>query len=390
MKRLLIVGSEVPNFPNIRWDEWGTANPLDYQGLLLDCRDPRLIPNHASVAGSLLTFVNNGHTAYVLLPEAKNLSAGALTFLPHYYLYVEQATGQTLNVKAADPLFGNYRGVLTGHEICFRLQQLNNTPSWQIVSGIVDNVSRPVCGKLQSIYLLHPPTTKLEQKAFKIIIEHFQPDPMPISSVPKPSWVDQAASAIPGVTEIQAARASVEAEIQQKREQLSREEEKLRHLSSWSDLLWVEGLQLQIRVGEALSLFGVAATSSDPSGHTGDLVADEAGVRFVFEVTGSSGTIGIEKGRQLMQWVSDSPDPANTKGVLVANAFRNDPPDKRPPADRRIFVQELERLAERYHLALLDVRELYRIVCMKLAGQTVDKAIVIDTLSSDGVVRFPV
>src|SRR5260370_2378082 len=268
---------------------------------------------------------------------------------------------------------------------------MNNTSTLQLFDGIVDNVSRPICSKVQSIYLLHPPSRKLEQKALKVIIEHFGPDPIPISSVPKPSWIDEAASAIPGVAGIQAVRTSMRTEIQQKSKLLEIEEEKLRQLSSWADLLWLEGLPLQAKVSEALNLLGIAAASSDPSGHTSDLAADEPGVHFVFEVTGTSGTIGIEKGRQLMQCVADAPDPANSKGVLIVNAFRNEPPDRRPPTpDRRVFVLELERLAERYHMALLDVREIYRVVCAKLSGQAVDKTTIVNGLSGDGVVRFQV
>jgi hypothetical protein len=391
MRRLLIVGSEVPNFASIPWSDWNSGNALDYQGLLLDFRDPKFLPNQGSIAVTLTSLVNNNHTAYILLPEAKSAPSNALTFLFNYYIYIEKAVGQTLKVNAGEPFFEAYRSALTGHEICFRLQQLPNTSGWPIFTGIIDNVSRVICCKVASIYLLHPPSKKLEQKALKVIIDHFKPDPFPISNVSKPSWVDQAASALPGVADIQAVRASLRQEIQLKSEQLKLEEERLRKLSSWADLLWLEGLPLQTKVSEALNLLGISSGTSDPSGHTCDLTADEAGTHFVFEVTGSSSTIGIEKGRQLMQWVTESADPANAKGVLVASAFRGDPPDKRPPTpDRRIFVIELERFAARYHLALLDIRELYRVLCMKLSGQTVDKSQIVNGLSADGVVRFEV
>jgi hypothetical protein len=390
MRRLLIVGLEVPNFPSIPWAEWNTGNALDYQGLLLDLRDSKFLPHQNSIAVTLTSLVNNNHTAYIVLPGAGSNSA--LTLLYNYYMYVEKAVGQTLKiVNPGDPFFEVYRSALVGHEICFRLQQLPNTSGWPIFNGIIDNVSRVICCKVASIYLLHPPSKKLEQKALKVIIDHFKPDPFPISSISKPSWVDQAASALPGVAEIQTVRASLGQEIQLKSDQLKLEEERLRELSNWADLLWLEGLALQTKVAEALNLLGISTGTSDPSGHTSDLTADEGGTHFVFEVTGSSGTIGIEKGRQLMQWVTESSDPANAKGVLVASAFRNEPPENRPPTpDRRIFVIELERFASRYHLALLDIRELYRVVCMKLSGKTVDKSQIVNGFSADGVARFDV
>ena len=337
MRRLLIVGAEVPNFASVPWAGWSAANALDYQGVLLDLRDQRFAPNQASIATTLMSLVNNGHAAYVLLPEAKDASGprNALTFLPDYHVFLEQAAGLTLKLNLGDPFFINYINALSGHEVFSRFHQLPNVSAWPIFTGIVDNVSRVICAKVASVYVLHPPARKLEQKAFKIIIEHFRPDPPPISTVAKPAWVDEAASAIPGVSQLQTVRAGIRAEIQQKSDQLAAEEEKLRALSSWADLLWLEGLSLQGKVSEALKLLGITTNSDDPSAHSSDLVADESGVHFVFEVTGTTGTIGIEKGRQLMQWVADAPDPANSKGVLIANAFRNDPPAQRPRDPQR-------------------------------------------------------
>ena len=54
------------------------------------------------------------------------------------------------------------------------------------------------------------------------------------------------------------------------------------------------------KVAGALNLLGIPATTSDPSRHTCDLSAVASGTYLAFEVTGSHGTIGIEKGRQLM------------------------------------------------------------------------------------------
>jgi hypothetical protein len=390
VRRLLIVGTDVPNFPSVSWSEWESANPLDFQGLVLDCRRPERLPSEISINHVLMTLANNGHTAYVILPDASALGPGkgSVSWIPDFKLLMSPGSGRTLNVKSNDSLFENYKTVLAEYEMYFQLVP-NVHQVW--VAGVVDNVSRVICAKTRTIYLLHPPPQKLEQKALKIIIENFKPEPFPISSVSKPSWVDQAASQLPGVADVQAALTVVRGEIKQKHEQLRAEEDKLLQLCGWADLLWLEGLQLQEKVNAALNLISVASSSSSASGHTCDLSADESGTHFVFEVTGSSRTIGIEKGRQLMQWVTDAVDPNSAKGVLIANAFRNEPPEKRPPSpDHKVFVHELEKFAEKYHLALLDVRELYRIVCLKLTGKTIEKSTVLNALLADGVVRFPI
>jgi hypothetical protein len=356
--------------------------------LLLDCRKTSELPDQYSIMQTLNALVSHGHSAYLILPEAASLSTfrNPVAWVPNAQLFARAASGQTLKLQLAD-FFENYIKVMLGHEIYFELQAPAGRPT-NLTPGIVNNVSQAICGRISSIYLLHPPAKKFEQKALKVLIEHFKPDPLSTPSVNKPNWVDQEVLGIPGVAEIQVSRTSILEQIDKKNEELKIADQKLEVISGWADLLWMEGIPLQNKVQDALNLLGVPATSEDPSGHTGDLVANEAGIHFVFEVTGSNGTIGIEKGRQLMQWVADAPDPVGSKGVLVASPFRNEPPPKRPPTEKRIFVRELEALAEKYHLALLDIRELYRLICLHLSGNSVSKPIVLEGLQTDGVVRF--
>lgn len=391
MRRLLVVGKELPNFPNTSWATWRAANPLDYQGLILDCRDLAQLPPQGTIAAELQKYMNIGHPVYVILPGAKvaeGLKGAALAVIPTMHLYVYSGAGQTLSLRNPDPLFQSYIKILEGHEIYFHLHYATNQqPGW--TEGIVDNVARLICAKIFSIYLLHPPPPRNEQKAFKTIIEHFQPDVPTISTLPKPSWVDEAAAKLPGVAEAATARKSIQAEIEVQNERLRKQENELASLTGWADLLWLDGIPLQTKVGEALRFLGISLSEVAPTGHAGDLSSQESGVQFVFEVTGSTGSIGIEKGRQLVQWTAEAPDPLNAKGVLVANAYRNDAPALRPPTpNHRIFVQDLERYAAKFHLALLDVRELYRVVALKLERGVIEKQIVIQGLQTDGVVRF--
>jgi hypothetical protein len=101
MKRLLIVGPDEPSFPCVRWPTWETANAPDYQGLLLDCREPQALTNVTSISQIRSTMMNNNYTACVLLPEAKDVAtfAGPIGLIPHYHLYLQQAAGQTLTVN---------------------------------------------------------------------------------------------------------------------------------------------------------------------------------------------------------------------------------------------------------------------------------------------------
>lgn len=389
MRRLLFVGLEVPNFPNVGWTNWQAASPLDYQGVVLNLREPPPQSETNTILSTLYKLGENHHSAFVLLPDAKNIQGVSFpaNWIPDHHLYVIPDSGQTLKVVSGDPFFGEYQKALVGHEISFRLQGVHGRASG-VSSGIVNNVSALLGANYGSIYILHPPPRRSEQKAVKAIIEHFKPDvPLP-TTVPRPPWVDEIVATVPGVSEVESRRATILNEIRRSREQLEKEDEEVSQLTAWIDLLWQEGQPLQARVAAAFKLLGVAIDANDPTGHTRDLAAHDSGIDFVFEVTGTTGTISIDKGRQLMQWVTESADPSAAKGVLVANAFRNEAPTSRPPQDRRVFVAELERFAERFRLGLLDTRELYRVVCLRLSGRDVPKEIIVKGLNTDGIVRF--
>jgi hypothetical protein len=389
VRRILIVGKKLANFPCIPWTNWDFSDALDYQALVLDCRVATDLPTFSIVAQRLRTYVANGHPVYVLLPEASSVprhQALQMDHFPGVQLFVRAASGQTLQLRSSEPFFQSYIKILKRYEVYFDVRATDRA-AW--VDGIVDNVSQNICGKFGSIYFLHPPEPKSELLAFKIIIEHFGPDPPLSSNEPRPSWVDAAAASLPGLAELQSKIGEIEKRIRNENDTLETEREKAQHLAAWADLLWLDGIPLQIKVCEALKLLGVPVEATSLTGHLGDLTADVAGIHFVFEVTGSTGSIGIEKGRQLMQWIVDSPDPIKSKGVLVANAFRNVPPDERPPTpNHKIFVNEVESLAKRFGLALLDIRELYRVLCLKLAGKQVEVAEVIQDLQTSGSVRF--
>ena len=393
MRRLLFVGLEVPKFSSISWSEWATSNPLDYQGLVLDCRNTGALPPEGAIASTLLPYVTNGHPVYVILPKAAAIGAfgNGVSLLPGFRLQLSRSIGKTLQVRrhSPDTFFPFYVKVLEAHEIFFTPVLIHNHAQRQWAATVVDNISRPVCGIVDTVYLLHPPSEGFEQKALKIIIEHFKPDFPAYSTTPKPEWVDRAASILPGVAAVQSKKKLLEDEIREKMTLNNSLDKDLLDITGWADLLWFEGMALQEKVAEAFTFLGITILSPDSTGHTCDLKAIEPEADLVFEVTGSTGAIGIQKGRQLLQWASEADDPDRSKEILVGNAFRELSPESRPPSkDHKIFVSELEKFAERYHLALLDVRELYRVVSLKLASQVVSRDAIVAGLLKDGIVRF--
>jgi hypothetical protein len=337
--------------------------------------------------------MQHGHKVFLILPEAKDVPTGGLTVavLPHFSLFLTPHTGRTLQNVSGSTFFQNYLGCLRGHELLIEgrqtVRQLPHGWVWQI--SICDNVRRTVCAQYANAYILHPPAAGRDDLAIKAILEFFGPDfeePVP---EPYPDWSKQFSAQIPGVAELQSKATQTEGEIARLRSELAANETKRKELEKWAEMLWLDGVPLQTRVSEALRLVGIPNESKDPTGHTQDLQGTCVGRPILFEVTGSKGSIGVEKGRQLLQWISQCDNPSITKGVLIGNAYRNDPPEKRPPTENhKIFVNEVEEMAQKFHFALLDVRELFVLVVRKLSGEVIKPEFVCESLQVNGAVRF--
>lgn len=149
-----------------------------------------------------------------------------------------------------------------------------------------------------------------------------------IDDADRPDALHDVSAQLPGMAELVAASSAKRAEIAHLQSELERDETKRLELARWAEILWLDGVPLQMRLSEALTLLGIPNESNDPTGHTQDLAGTFAGRSFLFEVTGSNGSIGIDKGGQLLQWLAECNDPANTKGILIANAFRKHPPER--------------------------------------------------------------
>ena len=56
--------------------------------------------------------------------------------------------------------------------------------------------------------------------------------------------------------------------------------------------------------------------------------------------------------------------------------------------NQKFFTPDLVKLARKRGLALLDTRELFKIVCAKLEGKPIPLDNICEDLSTDGEVRF--
>jgi hypothetical protein len=392
MNRLLAIGAKIPRLTCVELSSWNTLNLLDYQGILFDCREEWVVSDAQGLANELLMFLSNGHSVFLILPEARNLvksSDRTLRFIPRVDFSLGLARGKTLKLQSQLAVFHAYAKSLEGHDSFISTSVVNGSP-WRWEAAITDNVSRAVCGKFHGLFAFHPPVRNLEGLALEAIFQHFKPDFEQPELPPTPAWGAVEISEIPGVIEAEALVGQIENEIESLESKRSEQLRKKDDLAKWAGLLWLDGIPLQDLVEEAFRFIGFETKSKDPTGHTHDFVAIHSTQVFLVEVTGASGSISLDKGRQLMQWIADSDDPATSKGVLVGNAFRSEPPGQRPPTpNHKIFVKELENLATKRGLALVDTRALLRLVKAKLQGSGVEATGVARLFMCDGEIIVP-
>jgi hypothetical protein len=289
-----------------------------------------------------------------------------------------------------NPPFGKYLDCLDGHQLYFR----QIAPGNQIVApAIVDNLNHAVCGNLNTVnvYFFHPPINSREKAAFDVIVDHFRPDFAEAELPPPPDWVEEVTSTLPHLSEIERQIQDFERQISSFQASVNHKIEEKQAIMKWADLLWLDGIALQQRVREAFEFLGFHTESPNPTGHMHDLEILHGPNKFFAEITGSVGSIKIDKGRELMQWIIDAPAPEKINGVLIGNAFRKIKPSERPPTpDHKIFTADLEQFAKLRGLALLDVRQIYDILVAKLHGRSPDLEAVSQAMRQRGVVTLPI
>jgi hypothetical protein len=267
-----------------------------------------------TLISTLEQYLVAGHTAYVIVPDLRDGQNQVQLQLVPYPFIVEKAQGLTLSLAQNIPPFDKYIECLQGHEVVIKAVHQQT----RLVPTIVDNLHRTVCGYLNAwkghIYLLHAPAKSKEAEAFRIIVEHFKPDFVAPEPEAPPSWASTIIANLPGIREIEKSVAELKSRVTSLEGQIDSHLEKKQQIEKWAELLWLDGVPLQNRVREAFDFLGFQTESVNPTGHTHDLVLKHSGYSFYAEVTGSTGSIKIDKGRECCNGLL-IPHPPRKSGV---------------------------------------------------------------------------
>jgi hypothetical protein len=200
-----------------------------------------------------------------------------------------------------------------------------------------------------------------------------------------PDWTGELLRELSANAEIDARIAELQRRIVEMEREIHAEESRKREaFEKWTGLVRLDGPGFQAAVQEALQLLGFEISAS-ASGSPDEFVARHGAQAFLVHGAGSVGAILVEHGRRLLHWIADAEDLEGTRGLVVGNGFRGDPPWNRPP---QIFAPELERMALKHHFSLLDTRQLFRVVARRLQGKAVSMEMILRELSVDGPVTF--
>jgi len=155
--------------------------------------------------------------------------------------------------------------------------------------------------------------------------------------------------------------AKLSAEIDRLRDEREARGRERRELLEYQGLLWFEGKPLEAVVQKALNLLGIAVEPKHPI----DLACSvPGGGELYIEVEGTTGPIQIRKGRQLLGYIAEAPDPSIIRGAVVGNPHRQQHPSNRPAND--LFSPPLKRLASTQAWALVATVQLFDLVKRRL------------------------
>jgi len=153
---------------------------------------------------------------------------------------------------------------------------------------------------------------------------------------------------------------------------------KLYELSRVKSLLYERDTPLQDAVKAAFKELGLSLEKEDEK----DFVFSGAEGRVIFEVTGSEGSIEVDKFRQLLDYLTtENKQGTSAKSILVGNHQIDLPPEKRGQP----FTQKAMTQSKVHDTCLLPTVELYRAIVLVRQGKLDPKAFWKSLVETSGV-----
>jgi hypothetical protein len=181
-----------------------------------------------------------------------------------------------------------------------------------------------------------------------------------------PAW--SGAIEIPGISALEAEARGAQEEIRRLSEHVATLAARQGKLEEYRRLVYGTGKELEDIVARSFELLG--GTIIPRKYGTEEYILVYRDREHLIEVKGVTGSSALDHVRQLFdnQSIAEQQTDTSPHCILVANTFRNDPPENRGAAPRIEFPDNVVRRATANDIALLSTVTLLDAVCAKLAG----------------------
>lgn len=380
-KKMLSIGYNIKGIKSITWEEISEVNITDFQIILIDLEN---YSNYEkSITGEIGSLYLNYHTIVYLLPSTKKI----LNKVVPFGFQITESSGSTLNFHSSDQLIEKLKEYFSNHEVVIdnftqiQSQFAGHNLNWEKL--ITNNVNK-ICGvNSRNLYILIQPDSNRKSALVSKLVEHFNPvKEYEIES--KPSWVEQYEINFLETSAVKEKITKIEKNIINLEEDKDNEFKKLEELNQWSELIYLKGNSLELRIKNALEFLGIVGVEHEPRGsHGPDLTIEHNEFHFTIEIEGSKGPIRVNKVRELLEWMVHAPH--THKGLLIGNPFCELPLDDRPPENYKLYGKEAVSLAEARNLLLITSSEIFKLVSKKIKGEKLEiEAILNDMINSSG------
>lgn len=301
---------------------------------------------------------------YIHLPDSVRLP------FPHY------DKDKTDILCSQEPFVTNrYEKVLSGRyqiELYDRFSQLLNQNETAIPTRCLGEVV--LLPLIEGI----PP----EEALGAILREEIQYDPR----TTVPSWAEEIP--MPKALEIKSRIRESEELIKEERLRLAKLKRQSGEISAYRQLLYSSGFELEAVVEKSLKYLGAEIIPARYAQEEFIMLFEEK--EYLIEVKGVGKSVSLTHLRQLNDYLMkyEEKSDGESKGILIGNAWRTQPPDQRDKGDKPVFPTNVVRHAEKQGISLLSTVELFYAVCRAMQNPESGPRALRELTSAEGVARL--
>lgn len=202
---------------------------------------------------------------------------------------------------------------------------------------------------------------------------------------PEPKWVDRIQ--LPGEASLKKQIAKEKQKLEVVEAEIKKLEDSLKEVEKHKRLLYATGQELQDICKTTLEEIGAKTKSSDV---TDEFMIEVEDREALVEVKGNTGSITKDDLSQLIadlaQQIKVTDTPIIIKGILIGNAWRQEPLNERATKD--VFTRHVVQYAEAQNIGLLSTVELFKAYCKILEQPECSSEILDKLIGSKGIIRF--